>query len=617
MDLRINYSDYEDFLEQYAKQIGDTRGALECLDLRLADLLVNGVVSGKIHDELTTFREYTGKAAKKVDEIIDTMNRLIQEYLDQMNDAQCIKGKYILYKKEYPDTRDYSDAYFERLQSICDSTKHDANWFERFNDWGEDVVAGAIGWIGDKLNWFNVRQTQYLVMERNDITRHQLQDIQERLAKREVDFTAKADALRSVMMVLNQALYHLAQAVTWKDGNFSMSEYTTMLSRLFGQMDNLLTAIRIGAVYTREDIARFLELEHPENFFKDSSDQIYDYLAELSQLEISDGETWGMILTQMFTIASKELTGLITGDYDYQKYLMDTEMLALLDEMSKRESLYEGTAKETAMKTYKTFMEYIEKYGEYWEQQLEGVRDENGKLILDRRTTEYKAFKAFYEQFGNAATILDYGMDLCEIVAKYVADYEKNLEILATLEVQCAGNEAMAESLARIRQVYEKSWDAIAKDVLEKLLKLEGDCCKAYLVEMTGTSVFGILAAIKWGIDIIGNITGISQASLARLQLLNSGHDQLNTAKTAFEQALAALQAADPNSAEYEELSKEFARCFEYYRVTQKRLYEKMGEASSGVEGAYYRYCAEELDDLTLHNFDDFELMTMEEYKSR
>ena len=46
------------------------------------------------------------------------------------------------------------------------------------------------------------------------------------------------------------------------------------------------------------------------------------------------------------------------------------------------------------------------------------------------------------------------------------------------------------------------------------------------------------------------------------------------------------------DAAGYEDYMTKFRQCFEYYRVTQKRLYAQMGKAENGVLGEYYRYCS-------------------------
>ncbi len=613
--LRINYTNYREFSTQYKKDLSEIYDALSALSDALLRLCNYGVISGTIHDELIIYHGYVKQVIGIVEEVEKTMESLLEKYLDDMNEAQAISGKYILYDKEYPDLRDYTQENFDKMANDCDSTDHDANIFEQINDWGEDVVSTVFNFIGKTFNLFNARQTQFLVMEVNDITVRRLKEIQMRINNCEDKYASKIDKLNNTLDTLNKYLVVLREGIEWKNGEFSASGLSHKITLLYNEMVQTIDEVKLDLIVSDEDILRFLELEYPEKFFSDSSSEIYSYLSDLSEMDLSDPAFWGIIVTQMFGVAQQRLKELFT-DYSFEDYLMDKEMLEVLDDMAGREKVYDDTAKEKTVTTLEKLMGLVEEFGDSWGEYLNTLRDENGKLLLDKRTKEYKAFKAFFDQFGSAEKILKYGGDVCEILAKYIVDYDECKEILETLKVKCADDAEMMESLERIGKVYDRSWEAIAKDAFDKVIEYGESYIEKNIDEAFNVSIFKVVGYVEMGIDVGGKITGISEDSLAKMELLATGYDQMNSAKQAYESALIELQSCDSASDNYQQCMKEFEHSFEYYRVTQKRQFERMGKAENGLKGEYYRYCSQELDQLSLNNFEDFKLMTLQEYKN-
>lgn len=610
--IKINYTNYQEFSDQYSGQMDKAHGAMVGLSRMVSDLYSSGVISGDIHDELIVYRGFVDAAALAMEDVREKMKRLLERYLEQMNEAQSIDGVYILYDKKYPGLRDYTEENFEQMKSCCESTDHDANIFQQINDWGEDIVSSVFYFLGKTFDWWNVKQTRLLVMEINEITERRLKEIKSRIDRCESKYAQKAENLYSAMFELNEYLGILQQIMTWQNGTFSASDFSPRLRELYNKFVGYLDKVNVEDLVTTENIQAFLALAYPEAFFKESSDQIYDYLADLS--EIGWGDTALIVITQMFDIASQKVKELFT-DYTHEQMLIDKEMLALLDEMAEREALYEGTSSETTLNVLEKLMGLVDKFGDDWENHLHELRGPDGNLLLDKRTKEYRAFKAFFDQFGNAEKILSYGSDAIKIIAKYIADYENCEKILVTLQEKCGDNPEMAESLERIGKVYDKALESIVKDVFDQGIEYAMSTLEKGVDKALGKGIFKAVGWVEMGIDITGTITGVSEDAAAKMQLLATGYDQLNTAKKSFEIALQELQACSPDAAEYAEYEKKFRHCFEYFRVTQKRIYEQMGKAENGVKGEYYRYCAEEMNQLSLTNFEDFDLLTFEEYK--
>lgn len=615
MYMKINYTHYEQFIEKYRSALEEIKNGVESYLLKIKDITNDGIISGSIHDELLIYIEHVQKVPDYIDDINGKLENLITKYLEDMNAAQCIDGEYILYPENYSKTRDYTDENFEKMKILCDSSDHDANVFQEINDWGEDIVAEAINFVGNTFDWLSIRQTQKFVMETNDITRKRLKEIQRRLKEQEDIYSAKVSELHTCLENLSQYINILREAVSTGVVGFSMEGFTPKLNTLYGTMVTTLSVLDFDEVVVNEDVEKFIAEEKVEGYFDDTSALIYAYLAELSTMEWKDGDFWKIIITQQFDIASQRLRYLFSDDYEYSDFVLDKQTMELINEITEAQTFEESTEKEI-LDTYKTYMKYIDKFGDEWEEKLEGVRDENGKLILDKRTNKYKIFKETFDQFGRAEKILSYGTDLCEIVAKLCADYEKNLAILDSLEKNCNASDTMLASLQRIRNEYEKSIGSIALNVYDKVSQYGVDFVMSNADKLLKVSVFMVVGVIEMGIDIGGNITGISSEAAAMSELFAVGYNQMNSAKSAYANAIAAVKACSPDNEEYDGLLEDMKNCFDYYKITQKRMFEKMATASTGIKKDYYNYCAEELNNLSLNNYENFNLMSYEEYQT-
>lgn len=611
--MKLNYSHYNDFLKKYSEALTTLKTEIESYISYIESCTKSGVISGAIHDELLIYTDHVKKTPELIVLLSEKIDNVVKNYLADMNDAQCRNGKYILYAKHYCDTRNYTDENFDSLESICDSSDHDANVFEIISDIGENVLAGVINYLGNTFSWFNARQTQYLVMEKNDITRTKLREIQLDLKNTESYYRNIALDLAEHVDLVYRYISTLFEIMSSDPNGFSMDNFAPRLSLLREEIINGLNSIDVDATITDADIKEFAELDNAEDFFKDQSDVIYDYLAKLSQTEWYDWDFWKMVIMEQFDIASHKLRYLFGNDYDYDDYLRDRDTLNLINEVAETKEFDDRIEKEI-LDSYKIWMTYIEKHGDGWELILDGVKGENGKLLLDKRTRKYKIFKETFDQFERAGEITDYGIDICEVVAHLCADYEKNLAMLDSLERNFAAEGDMADSIARIRSEYEKSFDSIALMIYNKASQYGEKFIKKNIDKLLNISVFQVVGVIQLGIEATGTITGMGADSQAMMQLLSGGYDQMNSAKTAYENSLAALNACSPDSENYAACVEDFKNCFNYYKVTMKRIYEKMALTCTGKESDYYEYCANELDDLTIKNHDRFDIMTLEEY---
>jgi len=623
--MKLNYPKYEKLSEVFLKENENIKkeylSYAECLNR----LTKNGVQSGKVHNELLIYTSYVEKVPEMIDAISKKIKAFFPAYLDDMNAAQKFEGEYILYEENYTGTRDYTEEGFLQMQKDCDSIDSDANVFENIGDWWEDLIYGLLGFVGKAFNWWDARQTRYYLMEVNDIAKKQLNDIKDNLHAAQAHYLLSAMSIHDCIVDLKQYISILNEINGCDVGNFSMTTFALKLSKIYNEIYDTLDEVYVDEGISWKAVEKFIKTDDVEEFFDRYSVEVKEFLADLSSMDMKDKEFWLMTISQLFDVAIREMMGwvrkLFGDDYDYETYLYDNEMMALFDQMAKT-TTFEDSEYKDILKDYQEFMELIKKYGDKWEEYLTGIRDEKGKLLLDKRTKNYKYFKEFFQQFENAENIIKYGTDMVEIMAALTADYEKNLEILNTVIDDCDPNSEMAKSLARIRLRYENSWENCASILKEKVNEWGDDFVKEVLKLkqlnkskiFKFTNVFKVVGWVELAIDVVNETTGLGEESQAKLQLLTMGYEQIWSAEEAYANALAEVKECDPNSEEYQQCLKDFATSFEYYRLTLKRLYDKMALASSGDKQDYYRYCAEKFEQLNLENYEHFDVKTYEEY---
>lgn len=622
--MKLNYPNYESLSEKLFTENENLKSVytsyIGCLD----NLIKNGVSSGWLHNELVSYKNAVSKVPDLIDAISKKTKALISSYLTDMNNAQKIEGEYILYDECYAGTRDYTAESFESMRRDCDNTDSDANIFETIEDWAEDLISKVFKFLGKKFNWWDAGQTRFLVMEINDITKKQLNSIQTNLKNSEDYYQSNAIALHNCVLNFKNYISILNEVTGSDIKTFSMAPFTLKLDELFTDVVETLDNIYVDEGISWKAVEKFIHTNDVERFFDEYRVVVTDFLADLSSLEMKDMEFWLMTISQLFDVATKQMMGwvktLFGDDYSYESYLYDNEMMKLFDTMAKNKSFSDSEYKEI-LSEYKSYMKLMQKYGDDWEKYLTGRRDENGKLLFDKRTKNYKYFKEFFKHFENAENILKYGTDIVEIFAAVTADYEKNLEILNTVIDDCDPDSEMGKSFARIKLRYEDCWANAASMVKEKFIEYGDDIVKSLLKSkklqskvFKFTNVFKVVGWVELSIDVVNNVTGLGEESQAKLQLLSMGYEQIWSAENAYAKALEEVKACDPNSDEYSQCLKDFSTSFEYYRLTLERLYSKMAVASAGDKQDYYRYCADKIQKLNLENYENFEIKTFDEY---
>lgn len=617
--MKINYGQYESFSENFVTAVSSLGESLTNYANALESFSSSAVKSGRIHDELIVFSGYVKKLPDMIGEVQKELVDLVEAYLMAMNEAQMVEGEYIVYPAAYSETRDYTEAAFSDMVTRCDQAVYNWGLLEAISDNADNLVAKIVNYLGTACEWFNVRQTQILVMEINDINKNTLLDIRGRLVASESEYQGKALALCESIETMATYVETLTKAIEGNPNSFSMADFSSKLDSLYNDMVNKLEEVELDEAVSIEAIVEFVQMEETDRFFNDSSETIRKYLREIPLTFVEF--VVPSMLFQMFEIAKKTVVGwLVDGDYEYNEYILDQEMLAIIGEVSEQEQ-FDETETKKIVNRLEVFLEYMTKFGDQWEKQLEGKRFPDGTLILDKRTTDYKMFKSVLDSVGDAKKIIKYGSDWCSTLANLIYSYDRDLEILNSVEEGYAVNQSMIDSMNRIRGLYEKKMESILETIAETAIGHGLDALKKvdeYLLKNKWEMLpFSTVGTIETTIDVIGNVTNLSQETKAQYELATYGYDVLQASENAYLKSLSALQNCSPDNANYQKCVEDFKRSFECYRVTQQRMFEKMRVATQGDQSDYYRYCAEEMSRLSLDNHESFGLLSYEEYMAR
>lgn len=609
--MKIHNGVYESLSFSYCNKLRVVRNNMDAFANYLQELASTGVMSGKAHDSVVLFAGYVKQVPKLIDVLDAKFNSLIKSYIDDMNRAQRRNGEYILYDKEYVGVRDYSEEEFSYLMQICDSSDRDANIFSEIADHIANLFSRAASFLQRALSYPSVRQTQRNVMEANDITRRILRDIKNELYYQESYYSGVARNIESYIDSILQFTNLLQETVSGTVEDFMSESCVIKISDAYSDAVEKGKSLDFGERVTKADIEAFANSSDSDVFLKEQVRVIRKFLGnQANNMRWDRPDFWSAVFFQQFDIAKNRIKYMFNKEYDYNDFLLEREMVSVIAEASDFE-LFDDSSEKKFLDQYGDLMKSLEKYGSNWEKYLAGARDSNGKPLIDVKSPEFTDFKKVVDSFGGAEKIIEQGTDFCDYLVKICADYSKNLSVLDAVERNFSDNEEMAECFKRLRAQYEKEFSSFCKEIYDDVADKGIDIIGEFLL---GKTVFSLVSFAEKSYGVIGELTGEGEASEARVELMAYGYDQLESAEGSFKQSLQALRACDPSSELYDQCLKDVNVNFEYYRISQRRLFEKMANACDGTEKDYYIYCANQIDRITICNYSDYHIMSYEEY---
>lgn len=601
----VKFSDYENCAKKYKSYLKQYKEWLTDYTDYINNICEEAITSGKVHDSLIKFNIELSKVLDTPTEIANSVDKILNTYLDELDEAQKINGVSILYDRDYKDYRDYSGAFFLRLEKMSEDADYDSGFFNSFFDSIEDAYYGIGKFFGkyDNSKKEKIKETQDALLQYNDVTRRQVRNIKRRVGDAD-------DKCHDRLELVSECIDRLQEYIgVFKETMFQfqyMPKKFSVLGVDFATKYNLVVSslndVLILDTITDEDVEAFINSEASEEYMDEQVQIVNNYIADLSQLEISDYDFWKIVIFQMFDIAE----GQISSGGEYEKLVMKKELTEMLDGLAEN-YVYSDSNEQEAVDAVNSLFKEAEKAGKNIYDYLNSLRDSNGKLVLDGRTKPAKEFMSFLDSLENAQDILKYGDQAIEIFTKLFIDYEKNLAFLDSFEKNANLSEEMMECFKELRATYEHELNQTFIDVVRQVGENGVDA-------LYSVSVGKMVGTVKKAIGLIGDLTGESARTAAQLEVLNYGYDIVNSSQDAFIESMKKLKAADKDAENYEELMTDFKNCFSIYKSSLKRIFEKMAIASEGSQRDYFYYCSSEISSMTLKDFENPDFMSYEEY---
>ncbi len=598
-DLKIKDSEFFEAgknLDAFCKAL---KGTINQYKTIVKSINYNAIPSGKTHDALERYSEYIEELEGIVDGIGKSCVTLTKNFIGDIESAD----DYLYDAKIVDAIRDFSDDEYQRLLKClddpwCEMTDNIDNWFMK-------KVNGFVDffdWDSQKSRFQNNKKR---LLDYNDETKQGLKALFDRV--KAIDRKRNFVVIEEILSETEEILNVMVEIIDPNNKNFTVSAIDDKLGEAFKKLKKLYTeSIEIAEEKeppTIEDISDFISHPWSYIYFSDFSALINEFI-----LDIGGMEAFNMILFNGFDIARDTV---LIGDYETQKaeeQLMDT-FQNLLDNYE-----YDGSDEEEILNQAKTFLDYVKKYGDKWYDYMREHRTEDGRLMLDLRTKEGKAFKEMIESLGGAAFFLKYGEKTIEFLVLLWGDYSKGLKILDSFERNYNGDETVMNAIDNIRELYNKEFKAWILKALDEVQEIGLSVLTKQLKKVKGlTPVLAVVDAVEEVIDGIGLLTGEGDKSKAMYDAVTY-HKLYCASSIAYDNASEAFRDADPESPEYEQLAKDMENCFNLHKLNIIKMLESMAKASDGTKQSYYEYCAKQAEMLSLKDDAKPEIMSYEEF---
>lgn len=607
-NLIINYKSYKNVTKILETDLDILNNVIDSYITSMVQVNYHGFISGEIAEAWVDLTSYVSYVRDYPKEVKTQLSKAINSYLDDLDNAQKYKGNSILYDYSYKKNKNYTSEHFRDLKKHVESDGYDDNLLKKAGN----ALENGWHWLGslighnDNSKSKNIKKTQEHILQWRDITKGVLRTIEIDLNTVDSRYSKKLEGIYIFVNQIQDYLSKVKEILLNSDpNNFSISQYKGELDGKLCSLVSSYNAIINSDIITNEDVEKFLENED-EKFLSEAIDDIHEYLSDLSQIELFDADFWKILIYQQFNIVEGQITSL----GNYEEMLMKKELMEMFDDISSTEYYWNDSMTKDCMDNVKSILDEIKDSGKDLYEYLNSHRNPDGSLILDGRTKEAKNFLKFLDKFEKAGKIIDLGEKGAEFIYGLFVDYEKNLKFLESFENNAQISGEMKEVFKSIHETYEKELTSLVDQSIQLALS-EGISAVYGLCPVSK-----VIGTVKSTIGIIGNITGDSNATAARYELLSYGWDYVNSAESAFKNSYQKLLECSKNSDNYQEYLNDFKACFSVYKNSIIRIYEKMANASDGKQRDYYYYCSSQLAHLSLKNYNDINIMSYDEFNN-
>ena len=488
---------------------------------------------------------------------------------------------------------------------MSEAADYASGFFNSFFDILEDAYYGIGKFFGfyDNSKEENIKKTQEALLQYNDVTRRQVRNIKRRIYDADDRYCERLMLVKDFLHELEEYICVFRDAMInyqYQPTLFDISEIDFQ-SKYFAMLEAYNNVLVMNTV-TDADVEAFINSEAAAEFMNEQVQIIYDYIADLSQIEITDYDFWKLVIFQMFDITE----GQIASGGEYDQLIMKKELTEMLDELAGC-YVYSDSDEQAALDSVEAVIKEAKKQGKNIYEFLNSIRGKDGKLILDGRTKSAKKFLKFLNGLDNLQDILKYGDQALEILTKLFIDYDKNLAFLDSFEKNANLSEDMMACFSELRATYEHELSQTLKDVGRQIVENGVDALYSISIGKT-------VGMVKEAIGLVGEVTGENAKTGARLEILTYGYDLVSSSRSAFLESMRKLKVADANDENYPALMADFKNCFSLYKSSLKRMFEKMAVAADSPQKDYYYYCSSEVSSMTLKEYTNPDFMSYEEY---
>ena len=589
---------------------------------RIIDLVLSkAIVSGKTHDALMGFRVYMQKLSVMLESFGGKIQGITKSFLTELD----VADEYLYDSGDCNVVRDFSEEQKAYLLTcldnpICPVTDGLGDFYltkiRRYSD-AKARMKGAY----DKL--FDINNTQ-----KSDLNRifHDSEAVESKYGVSIAGattfdgdyYTSCFACISLVFFSIRDLLETMATIIDPQNGAFTIEKLEKLepcFQDLLRQLSKTLAIREFGTVPSIGTISDFASQPWARYFFTD-----VNIATQLFVTDLGFEDAASMTIFQMFDIFEDKITG-----EDFEQNLRKQLLKEMLESLSDQE-LYQGSEYEKQVDACKSFLKTakdlgadiyyimnhsrIDKDGNFI-LDLDKTLSKEGKLILDGRTVNARAFKDMLKSFGNAKDILSYGSDAIDYISRLTADYSVGLEILESYESNFAGAPETQKAISDIKALYNKEFSAWAEEALDYAKE------KGYglaVKELAKTSpVIQVVTTIDMGIDIVGETTGLGTQARAKFNAMTYFLMQGDT-EAAYRAALEKFNNADPSDPNYEKLARDVNNMFNMTKENTVRMFEEMAKSENGEKAAYYRYCAKQVKKADMGNKSEIKIMSYEQY---
>lgn len=600
--------------------------AIKQYKMILTNISTGAVSSGATHDALVLYIDYVTKLEDITEDLSGRYETIVKNYISAIEAADDY-----LYDAGISNiARDFSQLCYEHLLSCLDDP-----WCvltDSIGDWLYGKFLDVLDFFyADNIKaWLN--SCHRLLLDYNDETKQGLRllfndvhgidrtyGVSVSGCSSEDYSTCYFDSISLTMYSIRDLLDEMAEIIKPGNGNFTVDQIKDRLGRAYQELIkyyNVTVEIsKLNEDPTIGEISDFASQPWAYTYFSGFNSPIIDYIGNIGNLEAAQ-----MVLFEMFKISKDKLLydnfdgeltamilrsggGLLTVNLDgegYEVYLVKKQLLSVLQEMSDNYK-YSGSTEEQIVDDCRTFLKYIEKYGEKWYE----------KLDIDGRTREAKQFKEFFESLDNAQDIFKYGGAAAEYLARLFVNYSAGMEVIDSFERNYTNDETVLKAVVKIRELYNKEFGAWSREAFDVVKEFGFDAAIKSMAE--ACPVVEVVNKIGEGIELVGGVTGLgTQADNMYDSLIY--HQLYSASYSAYRNALEHFRAQVSGTDEYDQAAADLKNCFNLHKNNIVQLYKSMAGATSGEYQSYYKYCAKQAELMTMKSEQAPDLLTFDQF---